>query len=166
MAVRLYDKQVARNICEFKMRIKDGLSERIFKETKMNKLQIRISYADTDKMGVVYYANYLVFFERGRTELLRDAGISYENVETRGFYFPVIHCECDYLAPARYDDIVDVETRLIKITAASITCSYEIKREGKILARGSTKHPFVNKDAKPVGFPDDIREKLENALEK
>jgi len=133
----------------------------------MNRTQIRIAYADTDQMGVVYYANYLVFFEKGRTELLRDMGLDYKTIEGIGFYFPVVYCECDYLAPARYDDIIDIETKLIEITAASISCAYEIKCLGKTLVKGKTKHPFVRKDnAKPSRFAQDIREILEKHLEK
>lgn len=132
----------------------------------MNSLQLRISYADTDQMGMVYYANYLTFFERGRTELFRNIGINYKIIEERGFYFPVIHAECRYLSPAKYDDIIEIETKISDITAASITCNYEIKCRGKLLVTGKTKHPFVNKDLKPVRFPKDIKEILEKNIEK
>ncbi|MDR0977813.1 MAG: acyl-CoA thioesterase [Endomicrobium sp.] len=132
----------------------------------MNSLQLRISYADTDQMGMVYYANYLTFFERGRTELFRNIGINYKIIEERGFYFPVIHAECRYLSPAKYDDIIEIETKISDITAASITYNYEIKCRGKLLVTGKTKHPFVNKDLKPVRFPKDIKEILEKNIEK
>ncbi|MDR2436473.1 MAG: acyl-CoA thioesterase [Endomicrobium sp.] len=132
----------------------------------MNSLNIRIAYADTDQMGMVYYGNYLTFFERGRTELLREIGLEYKAIEARGFYFPVIHAECKYLAPAKYDDVIKVETKLSEITAASITCSYEVKCNGRLLVTGKTKHPFVNKDLKPVRFPNDIKKVLEKNLEK
>jgi acyl-CoA thioester hydrolase len=132
----------------------------------MNSLKVRIAYADTDQMGMVYYANYLTFFERGRTELLREIGLEYKAIEDRGFYFPVIHAECKYLAPAKYDDIIEIETKISEITAASITCYYEVKCKGKLLVIGKTKHPFVNKDLKLVRFPKDIRETLEKNLEK
>jgi acyl-CoA thioester hydrolase len=131
----------------------------------MNTLQIRIAYADTDQMGMVYYGNYLTFFERGRTELLRAVGLEYKKIEERGFYFPVIHAECDYVAPAKYDDLITVETKLTELTAASITCSYEVKHDGKLLVKGKTKHPFVNDKLKPVRFPQDIRKILEQELE-
>lgn len=133
----------------------------------MNKIQIRISYADTDQMGVVYYGNYLTFFERGRTEFFRQVGISYKDIEAQGFVFPVIYAECNYFAPAQYDDIIDIETKLTEITAASITCSYEIKCEGKLLVKGKTKHPFVSKATlKPVRFVKEIKEILEKNIEK
>jgi acyl-CoA thioester hydrolase len=132
----------------------------------MNLLQLRIAYADTDQMGMVYYANYLTFFEKGRTELLRDIGLEYKSIEKRGFYFPVIHAECKYLAPAKYDDLITIETKLSEITAASITCFYEVKCDGKLLVTGKTKHPFVNKLLKPVRFPKDIKELLDKNLGK
>lgn len=132
----------------------------------MNKLQIRVSYADTDQMGMVYYGNYLVYFERGRTEWMRECGFPYTEMEKRGYFFPVSSAEIKYIASARYDDLITVETKLTEITAASITCSYEIKKGDLLLAKGSTKHPFVDKTFKPVRFPKDIREVFEKNLEK
>jgi acyl-CoA thioester hydrolase len=117
-------------------------------------------------MGMVYYSNYLVFFERGRTELFRSLGISYKELEEKECFFPVVRSECNYFAPARYDDIINVETKIAEIGAASVTLYYEIKRDGKILASGITKHPLVNKDLKPIRFPKEIKEKLEQYLEK
>ena len=132
----------------------------------MHSLQLRIAYADTDQMGVVYYGNYLTFFEKARTEWLRDAGFPYTIIEERGFYFPVMYAECKYFYPAKYDDLITVETRLIEITAASITCAYDVKCNGKLLVKGITKHPFVDKTMKPVRFPPDIRKIFEEKLEK
>ncbi|AKL97390.1 acyl-CoA thioesterase [Endomicrobium proavitum] len=131
----------------------------------MNKLQLRIAYADTDTMGVVYYGNYLTFFERGRTEWLREIGLEYKEIEKRGFCFPVTYAECKYKSPAKYDDLITVETRLTDIGAASITCEYEVKCDDKLLAVGKTVHPFVNKDLKVVRFPKDIREIFEKNIE-
>lgn len=132
----------------------------------INILNIRVAYADTDQMGMVYYGNYLTYFERGRTELLREVGLEYKKIEERGFYLPVIHSECDYLAPAKYDDFITIETWVSEITAASITCSYNVKNGDKILVKGKTKHPFVNESFKPVRFPEDIREIIEKNIEK
>ena len=132
----------------------------------VHKTQIRIAYADTDQMGMVYYGNYLTFFERARTEWLRDAGLTYKIIEERGFFFPVIYADCHYKAPAKYDDLITVETRLTELTAASITCSYEVKLGDKLLVTGKTRHPFVNKDMKVVRFPQDIREMFAKHLSK
>ncbi|MDR2066742.1 MAG: acyl-CoA thioesterase [Endomicrobium sp.] len=130
----------------------------------MSKLNLRISYADTDQMGMVYYANYLRYFERGRTELLREIGINYKELEEKGFYLPVLTAECKYISPAKYDDVIIVETRIYEVTAASITCYYEVKLDEKLLVIGKTKHAFVNKDLKPVRIPKDIKEILEKHL--
>jgi acyl-CoA thioester hydrolase len=130
----------------------------------MNKLNLRISYADTDQMGMVYYANYLRYFERGRTELLRQIGINYKELEEKGFYLPVLTAECKYISPAKYDDVIIIETRIQEVTAASITCYYEVKLDEKLLVIGKTKHAFVNKDLKPVRIPKDIKEILEKHL--
>lgn len=132
----------------------------------MNILKIRVAYADTDQMGMVYYGNYMTFYERGRTELLREIGLEYKVIEEKGFYFPVIYAECNYHAPASYDDVITIETRLTEITAATLTCSYTIKRDDKVLVTGKTKHPLVNKSMRPVRFPQDMREILEKNLEK
>ena len=131
-----------------------------------NQLNLRVAYADTDQMGMVYYGNYLTFFERGRTELLREVGLEYKVIEERGFYFPVMHTECFYHASAKYDDLLTIETWLSELTAASLRCSYEIKCGNKLIATGTTKHPFVNKSYKPVRFPPDIKEIMEKHLEK
>jgi acyl-CoA thioester hydrolase len=132
----------------------------------MNKLNLRVSYADTDQMGVVYYANYLKFFEKGRTELLREIGIEYKGLEKKGFYIPVLSVECKYVSPAKYDDIITIETKIHEITAASITCYYEVKMDNKLLVTGKTRHPFVNKSLKPIRIPKDVKQVLEKYLEK
>jgi acyl-CoA thioester hydrolase len=128
---------------------------------KTSEIQIRVPYADTDQMGMVYYANYLVYFERGRTEWLREAGLSYRELEDRGCFFPVIECNCSYKAPAKYDDLITVRTRVAELGAASVTFGYEISNGSKLLAEGRTKHPLVNKDMRPVRMPAEIKQQLE-----
>lgn len=126
-----------------------------------NILEIRVSYADTDQMGMVYYANYLVYFERGRTEWLREAGLTYKALEEQGHYFPVIECSCGYKSPAKYDDVITVKTTMGEIGPASVKFEYEISCGGKLLATGATKHPLVNRQMKPIRVPPDLRKKLE-----
>jgi acyl-CoA thioester hydrolase len=126
-------------------------------------MQIRVPYADTDQMGMVYYANYLVYFERGRTEWLREHGLTYRDLEEKGFYFPVIECSVKYNASARYDDMITVRTVLSDIGSASVEFTYEIVRDDKQLATGKTRHPLVNKGFRPVRIPADIRTVLEKA---
>lgn len=124
---------------------------------------VRIAYADTDRMGVVYYANYLVLFERGRTELLRNLGIRYRDLEEKNrLFMPVTETHCQYFAPARYDDMIRVRTRIAELGGASIVFAYEIQdpETGKVLAKGSTKHAVVNLLWKPTRLPEDLRQKL------
>src|SRR5436190_1654630 len=89
--------------------------------------EVRIAYADTDRMGVVYYANYLVLFERGRTEFLRNLGLRYRDLEENNrLFMPVMEAHCEYLAPARYDDLIRVRTFLGELGGASLVFRHEI----------------------------------------
>lgn len=119
-------------------------------------LEHRVSYGETDAMGVVYYANYLHLFELGRGQLIRGLGISYATVEARGIFLPVREASCRYLAPARYDDIIQIRTGLSERSRASMTFIYEIMNEtqDKVLTRGSTQHAVVNETGRPVRIPD------------
>jgi acyl-CoA thioester hydrolase len=116
----------------------------------------RVSYGETDAMGVVYYANYLHLFERGRGELIRGLGFSYSVVEERGIFLPVREATCRYLAPARYDDIIHIRTGLSTRSRASLSFVYEIMDADRraVLTRGSTQHAVVNAQGKPVRVPD------------
>lgn len=116
----------------------------------------RVSYGETDAMGVVYYANYLHLFERGRSELIRSLGFSYSVVEERGIFLPVREATCRYLAPARYDEIIHIHTGLAGQSRASLNFVYEITSADKsqILTRGTTQHAVVNAQGRPVRIPD------------
>jgi acyl-CoA thioester hydrolase len=124
-------------------------------------IDIRVPYADTDQMGVVYYANYLVYFERGRTEWLRHKGISYKELEAQGIFFPVVEAVCNYKAPARYDDLITVRTALAPLGVASALFQCEVLRDGVLLASGHTKHLFVDTSFKPTRIPAALRSVLE-----
>jgi len=130
----------------------------------MNKFNLRVSYRDTDQMGTVYYANYLVFFERGRSEFMREVGFTYRQMEELGLFFPVMHAECNYFSPAKYDDLLTIETTISELKNASVIFSYKIKCEDKLLATGSTKHPLVNKSFKPIRIPNDLKSLLEKHI--
>lgn len=131
----------------------------------MNKLNIRVSYRDTDKMGVVYYANYFVFFEMGRTELMRQIGFTYDEMEKQGLYFPVVNAQCNYHAPAHYDDLITVETTISELKNVTVTFSYKIKCDDKVLVTGSTKHPLVNYAFKPTRIPQNLKDLLQEHVE-
>jgi acyl-CoA thioester hydrolase len=99
-------------------------------EQPIRRTRLRVRYAETDRMGVVYYANYLVWFEVGRAEWLRQAGWSYREMEREGIALPVIEAHCEYRAPARYDDEIEVAARGTLLTAARIRFDYEVARVG------------------------------------
>ena len=123
-----------------------------------NVTNYRVIYGDTDQMGVVYYANYLRWFERGRGELLRACGIPYSTIERRGMHFPVAELSCRYFRPAHYDDLIVIETRIASINRVSLTFTYRITREAEalLLASGSTKHACVDDQGKITRIQDDL----------
>jgi acyl-CoA thioester hydrolase len=122
-----------------------------------------VRYAETDKMGVVYYANYLVWFEVGRTDLLRHAGWSYRDMEVDGFSLPVIEAHCEYKQPARYDDDLEVRTGGDLISPIRVQFTYEIVRPGDkaLLAIGHTVHASLDRTGRPRRLPDRIRSILD-----
>jgi acyl-CoA thioester hydrolase len=123
----------------------------------------RVIYGDTDQMGVVYYANYLRWFEKGRGELLRASGIPYATIERRGMHFPVAEVSCRYFRPAHYDDLIVIETRIASVSRASLTFTYRIMREaeGALLASGSTKHACVDGQGRIMRIQQDLMKALE-----
>ncbi|ADL11918.1 acyl-CoA thioesterase [Acetohalobium arabaticum] len=116
--------------------------------------QIRVTYQETDKMGVVYYANYLRWFEIGRTEYMRQAGVTYKELEDEGVFLPVLESHCKYHNPARYDDLIRIETTINKLKRVRIGFSYEIlhSESDELLAAGNTSHSFVNQDFEPISL--------------
>lgn len=130
------------------------------------KIQIRIYYEDTDCGGVVYYANYLKYFERGRTELLRDLGVPLPELIEKGFAFVVRRAEADYLSPCRYDDLLTVETRISAVSRVTITFEHAIKKNGSdaYAVRGIAVLALVGKDGRPAAIPPEVKKILENSL--
>jgi acyl-CoA thioester hydrolase len=118
---------------------------------------LRVRYADSDQMGVAYYANYLVWFEVGRTEWLRSRGYAYRDLEARGVFLPVTEAGCRYLAPSRYDDVLHVVTRVGRLGRAVVRFEYRVLREdGTLAATGFTEHCFLSRQGKPVRAPEEI----------
>lgn len=129
----------------------------------MHKNEHRVIYGDTDAGRVVYYANYFRWFESGRREIMRSLGINYADLERKGVITPVVEAHCNYFHPARYDDIVVVETRISEIGEKSIKFECRISRKGdkKTLAAGYTVNVFVDKKKmKSTKIPSGIRKKL------
>jgi len=118
----------------------------------------RVLYGDTDAGGVVYYANYLRYFEQGRTEFMRDRLRSYRSLEEEGLILPVVESWCRYRAPARYDDLLRIETALAEVKRVSCRFLYRIVRDGdgQLLASGYTVHAPVARSGRLVKFPADL----------
>lgn len=121
---------------------------------------LRVRYAETDKMGVVYYANFLVWFEVARADLLRSLGWTYREMEAAGVSLPVIEAHCDYRRPARYDDEVEVGTEGQMLSAVRMTFKYTVvqKADRQIVAEGYTVHAAVGPDGRPCRLPERIRQ--------
>jgi len=131
----------------------------------------RVLYGDTDAAGVVYYANYLRYFERGRTEYMRDlVRMTYREIEDLGLVLPVIECYSRYKAPAAYDDLLTTETSLAEVKNISCRFNYRIYRDAPagtartLLAKGYTVHASVNRDGKLTRLPQELLAKLGNIL--
>ena len=122
-----------------------------------NRSTYRVIYGDTDQMGVVYYANYLAWFERGRCEYMRARAFDYQKLEDAGFILPVVEATCRYRQPAKFDDLVVIETRIEKASRITVTFAYRILRDDSgveaILAEGTTIHACLTKAGKPVRWP-------------
>jgi acyl-CoA thioester hydrolase len=121
---------------------------------------VRVRYAETDKMGVVYYANYFVWFEVGRTDWLRDRGWTYREMEAEGLRLPVIEAHSEYRLGARYDDDVDIRTHARRLSPVRLQFDYEIIRraDGAVLATGHTVHATIDRQGRPVRMPDRVKD--------
>ncbi|MFW6138022.1 MAG: acyl-CoA thioesterase [Spirochaetota bacterium] len=123
-------------------------------------LEIRVRYVETDQMGVAHHTNYFSWMEAARAELMRKYGMSYRQLEKRGFLLPVKEAFCRYRSSVQYDDIVVVEAELLELKGASIKIGYRIwkKSNGSDGAEGYTLHPFTDKNGKVVKTPSFFRE--------
>jgi len=133
--------------------------------------RLRVLYGDTDAAAVVYNANYLRYFELGRTEFMRARVCSYRDIEQLGIVLPVTECHVRFKAPARYDDLLLIETTLTGLKKVSCTFSYRILREeedgkSRLLAKGFTTHASVNREGRLTPLPPDITFKLQPFLVK
>ena len=128
------------------------MAGKITAETK-----IRVRYADTDKMRIVYYANYLVYFEVGRTEFIREYYKSYSEIESDGYVLPVLSASLNYKNSATYDDLLTVKTTLRKFTKLRLFFDYEVyNEEGSLLCTGKTEHCFTDETGKPRRMPPEL----------
>jgi acyl-CoA thioester hydrolase len=118
-----------------------------------SRVKVTVRYAETDMMGIVYHANYLPWFEVGRTTLLKEIGVPYRKLEEEGFRLPVLEVSAKYIRPAVYDDTLEIVTTLRERPLLRIFLEYEVRRDDELLATGSTMHAFVDRDGKPVRPP-------------
>src|SRR5262245_55423716 len=123
-----------------------------------DEITIRVRYAETDRMGLLHHANYLVYFEQGRTELLRSKGLAYKDLEDQGYLLVLTRAEVRYRNPARYDDLLTLRTTVERVTSVRIDHQYELLRDGVLLAEGKTTLACVDRDGRVQALPDSLRE--------
>ena len=124
----------------------------------------RVRYAETDRMGISYYANYLIWFEAARTEYFRALNLVYSEFEKQGIFLPVAEAGCRYLAPSSYDDLITVRTVVSQMRQSSIRFEYQVFKnddEAKPIATGFTVHVFSGAGLRPVRIPDHLKSKVE-----
>src|SRR5271163_2688434 len=117
-------------------------------------ITIRVRYAETDRMGLLHHANHLVYFEQGRTELLRSMGLSYKDLEDQGYLLVLTRVQVRYKSPAWYDDLLTLRTIVTRTSLVKIEHRYELLRSGKLLAEGETTLGCVDKNGKVQVLPD------------
>jgi acyl-CoA thioester hydrolase len=117
---------------------------------------VRVRYAETDQMGVVYYANYFVWFEVARTDLLRSVGLTYKDMEADGYALPAVEAHCEYRQPARYDDEIDIEAVGERLSPVRVKFAYQVTRvaDGARLADGHTVHASLDATGRPRRLPE------------
>ncbi len=125
------------------------------------KHEIRIIFGDTDQMGVVYYANYLRFFESARAAYWRSLGKSYKDLEAAQIALPVVEAHCNYKKPALYEDLLEVDVTVGEVRAASLRFVYVIRRGEDLIAEGYTRHAVIGPTGRPRALPDQFRDLLE-----
>ena len=127
----------------------------------LRRTRVRVRYSETDRMGVVYYANYFVWFEIGRTDWLRESGQTYRQMELDGVHLPVIEAHCEYRRSAQYDDDLEIRTRATLLTPVRIRFDYEIVRgDDDVLAAGHTIHAALDQRGRPCRLPPRVRDLL------
>ncbi len=126
----------------------------------MNTTTYRVCYGDTDQMGVVYYANYLRMFEFSRAAYLRAIGFPYSEVEASGVLMPVAEAHAKYLSPAHYDDLLSIDTAMVKLGRVSADFIYRIRRGDERIATGRTRHASIDRAGRKVRLPEALRTRL------
>ncbi|MBN1615063.1 MAG: acyl-CoA thioesterase [Deltaproteobacteria bacterium] len=130
---------------------------------RIHQSKVRVLFADTDAMGVVYHTNYIKWFEIGRAELFRDLGLLYSHMEASGFNLPLTQAFCHYFISARYDQLLLIETELVYVKRVSLKFQYIIWDEGRqtVLARGYTVHGCTDREGRIARIPEEFSRKLQ-----
>jgi len=145
---------------------KDGVEGKDVLQDGWHETTVRVRYKDTDRMGVVYYGNYLTFFEIGRAELMRELGAPYSKLESEGYALVVTEASVKYHANVGYDALVTVKTKIADQRGARVRFEYEVvSEEGKLLVTGHTGHGCINSAMKPTRLPEDLRKLIQARIE-
>jgi acyl-CoA thioester hydrolase len=126
-------------------------------ELDRDEITVRVRYAETDRMGLLHHANYLTYFEMGRTELLRKRGLTYRAIEDAGHLLVIVEVGCKFKRPAYYDDLLTLRTVVERVTHVKIVHRYEVLRDGLLLAEGHSTLACVDRDGRPQALPDALR---------
>jgi acyl-CoA thioester hydrolase len=132
------------------------------REVRQGSVEMRVRYPEVDRMGVAHHSHHFVWFEIGRTELMRASGVTYRALEDEGIFLPVIEAECAYRAPARYDDRIRVVTEIASAGPVRVAFRYRVERveDGALLASGGTRHAAVDRNGRPRRLPAGLLERL------
>jgi acyl-CoA thioester hydrolase len=125
-------------------------------ENESDEIPIRVRYAETDRMGLLHHANYFVYFEQGRTELLRKRGMTYRDMEDAGHLLVIVDLGCKFKKPAYYDDVLTLRTIVERVTHVKIIHRYEVLRDGVLLAEGHSTLACVDREGRPQALPESL----------
>jgi acyl-CoA thioester hydrolase len=125
--------------------------------SESHEIPIRVRYAETDRMGLLHHANYIVYFEMGRTELLRQRGLSYRDIEDSGHLLVIVEVACKFKRPAYYDDLLILRTTVARMTHVKIVHNYQVFRDGVLLAEGHSTLVCIDREGRPQALPEAIR---------
>lgn len=135
--------------------------ERVTREGNSVRTAFRVRYAETDQMGMAYYANYLVWFEVMRGDFMRSVGVPYTSLEAKGYRLPIVEAHVRYVSPARYDDVVEVVARITEVRSRVVAFDYRVECEGRLLATGWTRHVPMGTEGRPRAFSRELLDALE-----
>lgn len=123
---------------------------------KSHEIEVRVRYAETDRMGFLHHANFFIYFEMGRTELGRQYGFSYREMEDAGLFLVVVDLECKYKRPALYDDLLTIRTTVERVTHVKVVHRYDVIRDGRVLAVGRSTLACVDREGRPQKLPREL----------